>query len=214
MCKVTAAGELRKLRAVFTKLSNNTLNIYRVSQKKMWFAAPGAKLFFFCVQLSCMVFIQYFLKNSYFPLVLQWHKKKSANFLFWKKRFADFLLGHWSTKKNYKKNPYRRIALKKYNFSVVIFTNNNNTPTFSLMCSVPSPGPRTSENSSRVSCSLIYNFLNLCLYFIYYIHKRWFETLYFCKVQSYSPHSHLFPTVLFLEVLKKNFIRFFFYEQF
>ena len=39
------------------------------------------------------------------------------------KRFADFLLGHWSTKKKYKfsknieKPLYRRVAQKRYNFA-------------------------------------------------------------------------------------------------
>ena len=39
------------------------------------------------------------------------------------KKLTDFLLGHWSTKKNYKfsknieKTPYRRVAQKRYNFA-------------------------------------------------------------------------------------------------
>jgi len=33
----------------------------------------------FFVQLSCMVYFQYFFENLYFFLVLQWPKRKSAN---------------------------------------------------------------------------------------------------------------------------------------
>jgi len=54
------------------------LDKYRVSQKKVWLAASDAKLYFF-VQLSCILFFQYFLEFSFF-LVLQLPKKSAKLF--------------------------------------------------------------------------------------------------------------------------------------
>ena len=79
------------------ELCQQFLYIYRVSQKKVWFAEPGAKLFLFCVQLSCIVFFQYFWKiviffgtsmaqkkssNLFFSQNLKFRKQKCVNKLF------------------------------------------------------------------------------------------------------------------------------------
>ena len=60
---------------LFTYLN---INLYRVSQKKVWFAAPGAKLYSFLCNSPVWCF-SIFFENLQFFLVLQWPQKKSAN---------------------------------------------------------------------------------------------------------------------------------------
>ena len=50
------------------------LNIYTGWVKKVWFAAPGAKLYLFCATLLNGVF-NFFFENLHFFLVLQWLKQ-------------------------------------------------------------------------------------------------------------------------------------------
>ena len=54
--------------------------------KKVWFAAPGAKMYLFCATLMYVVF-HYFLKicNYFFGTPVQWPKRKSANLFFLRK---------------------------------------------------------------------------------------------------------------------------------
>ena len=58
---------------------------YRASQKKVWFAAPGAKKNFFCANLLHGDFFQY-LKNKF---GIQMTQKKSANLFYLKIKSSE-----------------------------------------------------------------------------------------------------------------------------
>ena len=75
------------------------LYTYRVSQKKMWLAAPGAKLYPFCATLLYGVFTIFFVVF----LILQWPKKIHK----------PFFLSKSKIQKN--KN-----VLRKYCFSMIL----------------------------------------------------------------------------------------------
>ena len=104
---------LRRLKSVIFHMCMNTSSVvvmYRVSQKKVWLAAPAAKLFIF-VQLSCMVFFQYLYNIQYrqFIHIFAFYKLLILR----EGRFADFVLGHWNRKKLKIFKNYWKIIIEK-----------------------------------------------------------------------------------------------------